>query len=183
MGSDEVYFSTSSPLPFTHFFHRCCSAWIVWIKRVINSRYDIIIWTFQPMNITARPRTIAESSYLKSLGKPIREISFVVVVVIIVSTSLSSLSNHRSCLSHFLQICFFFYLHFCLLFFFFWYFSFCQHAKQNMNHSQNGISARLNYHYDQVFLSGRPEFALVILFCTDNTPNVVSLTDEDCHSH
>ena len=29
-----------------HFFHWCCSAWILLVKKVINSRYDVIIWTY-----------------------------------------------------------------------------------------------------------------------------------------
>ena len=39
------------------------------------------------------------------------------------------------------------------------------------------------YHDDQVFVKRRLGFTLAILYCTDNTSNVVSLTDEDGHSH
>ena len=44
----EVYFSTYSHLWSPHFFHQCGSAWI----QLINSKYNIIIWTFQPTLIT-----------------------------------------------------------------------------------------------------------------------------------
>ena len=47
-----------------HFFHWCCSAWIPLVKKVINSRYDLIIWTFQPMNFSAHPR----SAYISRVG-------------------------------------------------------------------------------------------------------------------
>ena len=33
----------------THFSHWCFSAWIPLVKEVINSRYDVMIWTFQPL--------------------------------------------------------------------------------------------------------------------------------------
>ena len=49
MGLNEIYFSTLSPLP-VYFFHQCCSAWILLIKRIKMTRYDII-WTFQSMNL------------------------------------------------------------------------------------------------------------------------------------
>ena len=31
-----------------HFFHWHYSAWSNWSKKIINSKYDVIIWTFQP---------------------------------------------------------------------------------------------------------------------------------------
>ena len=42
----NLFFNIVS-LTYTHFFHWCCCAWILLVKKVINSRYDIIIWTFQ----------------------------------------------------------------------------------------------------------------------------------------
>ena len=41
------------------------------------------------------------------------------------------------------------------------------------------ISALLSHHYDQVFANGHPGFTLAIFFSTDNTPNMVSLTNKD----
>ena len=36
------------PLQFTHLFHWFCSALIPLVTKVINSRYDVSLWTFQP---------------------------------------------------------------------------------------------------------------------------------------
>ena len=40
---------------FTHIFHWFCSILNPLVKKVINSRYDIIVGTFQPMNLSAKP--------------------------------------------------------------------------------------------------------------------------------
>ena len=37
-----------SSMRSTHFIYWCCSAWISLVKNLVNSRYDIIICTFQP---------------------------------------------------------------------------------------------------------------------------------------
>ena len=39
-------FSTSSPLRSTHFFHWYCCAYIPLVKKVINSRYSVIIYIY-----------------------------------------------------------------------------------------------------------------------------------------
>ena len=44
------------------------------------------------------------------------------------------------------------------------------------------VSAPLSHHFDQVFVGGCLGFAMAIIFCTYNTPNVVSLTNENDHS-
>ena len=45
-------------LRFTHVFYWCCSAWIPLQTKFDNSRYDVIIWTFQPMNFSIHVRII-----------------------------------------------------------------------------------------------------------------------------
>ena len=45
----SLFFNIAPPPPqSTHFFYRVCKSWIPSIKNVINSRYDVIILTFQP---------------------------------------------------------------------------------------------------------------------------------------
>ena len=46
----------------------------------------------------------------------------------------------------------------------------------------NGISVSLSHLYDQVYISRRPRFTLVFLFCKENTSSLISLTNEDGHS-
>ena len=48
MWPNKLYFSTLSFLQSTDFFYRCCIVLIPPIKTVTNSRYNIIMWTFQP---------------------------------------------------------------------------------------------------------------------------------------
>ena len=56
MWQNEANFSTCSSLLTYNSFHRYCSTWIRLVKRVINSRYYIIIWPSQILNFSAHPR-------------------------------------------------------------------------------------------------------------------------------
>ena len=47
----DLFFNIA-PLVNANIFQWCCSAWITLVQNIINSRYNIITWAFQPMNIS-----------------------------------------------------------------------------------------------------------------------------------
>ena len=51
-----------------HFSHWCCNAWIPLVKKVIKSRYEVIIWIFQPMIFSAHPRFIMPWNNMPTLN-------------------------------------------------------------------------------------------------------------------
>ena len=66
MWPNKVY--STVPLVITHLFYRSCCVWISLVKKkVIHSKYDIIIWIFQPTNFSAYLRI--ESKQLTIISK------------------------------------------------------------------------------------------------------------------
>ena len=70
MYPNEVYFSALSTLWFAHFFHQCCSAWILLVKKVLKCCYDVVIWTFQPTQVLeVKYWKLIYEAFLSELGK------------------------------------------------------------------------------------------------------------------